>query len=165
MQCSHLKTSQSGKPNLRPCVRRIEFEWSANVYCGLHLDRSSLHSDDFHLLTTALQRTIVAVCHLPSLPLTFIKTVFSWSYYSRVVVGSIGMMAAWHLLQLGIEKRLNHSKVSKPQQTFNYCSASRRHARKSAAGPVALQRDEIETENRSVTGWFMVVRTHITAQP
>lgn len=49
-------------------------------------------------------------------------------------------------LQLGIEKaqRLNHSKVSKPQQTFNYRSASRRHVRKSAAGPVALQRDEIE---------------------
>lgn len=31
-----------------------------------------------------------------------------------------------------------------PQQTFNYCSASRRHVRKSAAGPLALQRDEIE---------------------
>lgn len=38
----------------------------------------------------------------------------------------------------------NHSKVSKPQQTFNYCSASHRHVRKSASGPVALQRDEIE---------------------
>lgn len=85
----------------------------------------------------------------PSLPLTFIKMVSSsssclWSCYSQVGIGSIGMMTGTSATA-GYRKRcLNHSKVSKPQQTFNYYSASRRHVRKSAAGPVALQIDEIE---------------------
>lgn len=53
-------------------------------------------------------------------------------------------MMMGHLLQYSEEKSqsLSHSKVSKPQQTFNYRSASHRRVRKQAAGPTALPRDE-----------------------
>lgn len=66
MQRSHFQTSQVSQKSqcsfmLRQ-VRRNEFEWSANVYCGIPLNRSLLHSDDFHLLTMVLQPGVQNDC-------------------------------------------------------------------------------------------------------
>lgn len=95
-----------------------------------------------------VSRTSVAVCHLLSLPLIFNKTVclfFLSSHYFWLFVRCVGMMTRTSVT-VGIEKAKcpNHSKVSEPQQTFNSCVASYRHARKSTACPAALWRDETE---------------------